>query len=142
VKTALAVAITVWTLAAWGGRIGLLTSGEGWGAWLRIGGSLLIGLFAAAALVVPQLEPVRKPALIVFAGFTVVLWVRSLIVNWLGSGSLPFKLVHTVLAIGFFALSWWAVSYATSTGGDSVSGPDEAHGQQQGHGEPTSLAEG
>ena len=107
-KIALAIAITVWTLAAWGGRIGLLTSDEGWGSWVRIGGSLLIGLFAAATLVVPQLEPARKAALITFAMFTVVLWTRSMFVTWTGSGSLPFKLVHTVLAAGFYALSVWA----------------------------------
>lgn len=113
----LAIAITVWTLIAWGGRIGLLTTAEGIGAWLRIGGSLAIGLFAAASLVVPQLEPVKRPTLVVFALFTVVLWIRSLIVNWAGDGSLPFKLVHTVLALGFFALSWWAYSFATSIPG-------------------------
>lgn len=113
-RFALAIGITVWTLAAWGGRIGLLTSGEGIGAWIRIGGSLLIGLFAAATLAFPQLEPARKPALLVFSVFTVFLWVRSLIVNWVGDGSLPFKLVHTVLALGFFALAWWAYSYAAS----------------------------
>jgi len=140
-KTALAIAIVVWTLAAWGGRIGLLTSDEGVGAWVRIGGSLAIGLFAAATLLIPQLEPARKPALLVFALFSVVLWVRSLIVNWIGSGSLPFKLVHTVLALGFFALATWATIVALSTtGGDAVAAPDEAHGQQQGEGETSGLA--
>jgi len=113
-RIALAIGIAVWTLVAWGGRIGLLTSGDGLGAWLRIGGSIVIGLFAAATLLVPQLEGARRPALIVFAVFTMVLWVRSLVVNWTGDGSLPFKIVHTVLAIGFFALAWWAVSLATS----------------------------
>ena len=122
-RVSLAIAITVWTLAAWGGRIGLLTSGEGVGSWLRIGGSLLIGFFAAAALALPQLEPARKPALLIFSVFTVLLWARSLIVNWLGDGSLPFKLVHTVLALGFFALVWWAYIYATSAPG-TASGPE------------------
>lgn len=114
-RVALAVAIGVWTLLAWGGRIGLLTSDEGLGAWLRIGGSLIVGGFAVAALLVPQLEPARRPALVLFSVFTVVLWVRSLIVNWVGQGSVPFKLVHSVLALGFFALAWWAFSFAIST---------------------------
>jgi uncharacterized membrane protein len=114
-RVALAIAITVWTLVAWGGRIGLLTSGEGIGTWLRIGGSLVIGLFAATALALPQFEPARKPALIVFSVFTVVLWIRSLVVNWAGDGSLPFRLVHTILALGFFALAWWAYTFATSS---------------------------
>ena len=114
-RVALAVAIAAWTLAAWGGRIGMLASGEGVGAWLRIGGSLAIGLFTAATLAVPQLEGARRPALIVFSVFTVVLWARSLIVTWVGDGSLPFKVVHTVLALGFFALVWWAATFATSS---------------------------
>ena len=122
-RVALAAAIAVWTLVAWGGRIGLLTSGEGVGAWLRIGGSLLLGSLAVAVLVVPALEGARKPVLIVFAAFTVLLWARSLIVNWVGDGSLPFKIVHTVLALGFFALAGWAVSFAMSPDGSS---PDEA----------------
>lgn len=121
-RLGLAIAIVVWTLAAWGGRIGLLTSEEGWGAWVRIGGSLLVGLFAAATLVIPQLEPARKPALVVFSLFTVVLWTRSLIVNWMGTGSMPFKLVHTVLAIGFFLLAGWAWVVATG----SQAGVDQA----------------
>jgi hypothetical protein len=58
--------------------------------------------------------------------FTVILWVRSLIVNWAGDGTLPFKLVHTVLAIGFFALAVWAFAFVTgSTGSDPETA--EAH---------------
>lgn len=116
-RVALGIAIAVWTLAAWGGRIGLLTSGEGLWAWVRIGGSLAIGLFAAATLLVPQLEGARRPALIIFSVFTVVLWARSLWVNWVGDGTLAFKLVHTVLALGFFALAAWAVAYANGSVG-------------------------
>jgi hypothetical protein len=113
-RVALAVAIVVWTLAAWGGRIGLLTSDESVWSWVRIGGSLLVGLLAAATLVLAPLQDVRRPVLIVFAVFTVVLWVRGLVVNWIGDGSLSFKLVHTVLGLGFFALAWWAWTLATS----------------------------
>lgn len=131
-RVALAISIAVWTVAAWGGRIGLLTSGEGLAAWLRIGGSILIGLFAVAALLIPQLEAVRKPALIVFAIFTVVLWARSLIVNWIGDGSIPFKIVHTVLALGFFALASWAVVFARSSPGTG-SGAEETHSQTGSH---------
>jgi uncharacterized membrane protein len=124
-RIALAIAIAVWTLAAWGGRIGLLTSGAGLWTWLRIAGSLLIGLLAAATLAFAQLEPARKPALIVFSVFTVVLWIRSLIVNWAGDASLPFKVVHTALALGFFALSWWAFTFVTSAG-ETARSPDAA----------------
>lgn len=108
-KTALGISIAVLTLAAWGGRIGLLTEGEaGVWDWVRIGGSLLVGLLAASTLLVSALEPARRPALILFSVWSVVLWGRALVVNWAGDGTLPFKLVHTALAVGFFGLAIWA----------------------------------
>ena len=113
-EVVLGVSIGVVTLAAWGGRIGLLTEGEaGPGDWVRIGGSLVIGLAASASLLVSALEPIRQSTLILFALWSVVLWGRALIVNWVGSGSLPFKLVHTFLAAAFFTLAVWAWSSAT-----------------------------
>lgn len=136
------MAIGVWTLAAWGGRIGLLTSGEGWGAWLRIGGSLAVGLIAVLSLTVPALEGWRKPALVTFAVFSIVLWGRSLLVTWTGSGALPFKLVHTVLAVGFFALSWWALSMTSSSGAPATAAPDDGHGSQLGSDEAGDEAVG
>lgn len=138
-RWALAVVVVVWTLVAWGGRIGLLTGAEEWTSTLRIGGSLLIGLAAAAVLVFPQLAPMARPVLYLFAAWSVVVWTRGLIVNWSGSGSLPFKLVHTVLAIGFYLIAWWAVAAARS---DPVAGPDEGDGEEQGEGEAARLAKG
>lgn len=134
----LAVTIVAWTLIAWGGRIGLLTGAEEWWSWLRIAGSLLIGVVAAAALVTPWLYPVMRPVLYVLAAWSVVLWTRSLVVNWIGSGSLPFKLVHTVLAFGFYAIAWWAV--ATAARGNPVAGPDQGDGQEEGEGEAAGVA--
>ena len=115
-RTALGTAIAVVTIAAWGGRIGLLTEGEaGVWDWIRIGGSLLLGLFTSAALLIPALEPVRKPALITFAVWSGVLWGRALIVNWVGDGSMPFKVVHTVLAAAFFGVAIWSWVVATES---------------------------
>lgn len=139
-RVTLAISIVALTLAAWGGRIGLLTEGEAsWWDWLRIGGSLAVGLFAAATLLIPILESARKSALVLFAVWSVLLWVRALIVNWAGSGAVPFKVIHTVLAIGFFALAVWA--WTTATGSDSVPGPDEAHSQEQGQSKTAGLPE-
>lgn len=129
----LAATIVAWTVIAWGGRIGLLTGAEEWWSWLRIGGSLVIGLIAAASLVTPWLYPVMRPVLYVLATWTVVLWTRSLVVNWLGSGSLAFKLVHTVLAIGFYLIAWWGV--VTAARSNPVAGPDQGDGDQQRDGE-------
>lgn len=135
----LAATIVAWTLIAWGGRIGLLTGAEEWWSWLRIGGSLLIGVIAAASLVTPWLYPVMRPVLYVLAAWSVVIWTRSLIVNWMGSGSLAFKLVHTVLAIGFYLIAWWAVTTAARR--DPVTRPDEGDRYQQGDGEEARPAQ-
>ena len=131
-RIAVGVGIVLWTLAAWGGRIGLLAEGEAdAGAWVRIAGSILVGVVAGAAIALPGLEWLIRPAVWVFVVWTAVLWTRSLYVNWTGSGSLPFKIVHTVLAIGFAVLGWLAFAQIPSTGGDSVAGPDESHSQEQ-----------
>ena len=128
-RWALALAILAMTLIAWGGRIGLMTGAEGWWSWARVGGSLGFGLLASASLLVPQMVSTRRVLLLAWAFWSIFIWARSLIVNWLGSGSVPFKLVHTVLALGFFLVAWWA--FATATGRDPIPGPDERHGQQE-----------
>jgi hypothetical protein len=108
----LAAGVLLWTGVAWGGRIGLLTDGDGWSDVLRIGGSLLFGLFTAIALAVPSLRSRSAPLFYLFGIWTTGLWLRSMAVNWTGSGSLPFKLVHTILAAGFFGLAYllWKVA--------------------------------
>lgn len=108
----LAAGIVAWTAVAWGGRIGLLVGGEDLWAWVRIGGSIGLAMAAGAALLLASSSRWTAWLLAVFAGWTVVIWSRSLVVNWLGSGSLPFKLVHTVLATGFFVLAWLAWTWA------------------------------
>ncbi len=111
-STALGVSILVWTLLAWGGRIRLLTSDEADRSnYLRIGGSLLVGSAAAGALLLGVQGWLLGVVLGVFVLWTVVLWSRSMVVNWTGSGSLPFKVVHTVLAVGFGILVWFAASH-------------------------------
>ena len=121
----LAAGVLLWTSVAWGGRIGLLTDGEGWTDLLRIGSSLLIGLVTAIALAMPSLRPRSAPLFYLFAVWTVGLWLRSMVVTWTGSGSLPFKLVHTVLAIGFFILAYlvWKVA-GSRTGKEPVLSPE------------------
>lgn len=108
----LAAGVLLWTVVAWGGRIGLLTDGEGWFDLLRIGGSLLIGLVTAIALAISSLRPRSAPLFYLFSIWTAGLWLRSMVVTWTGSGSLPFQLVHTVLAAGFFGLAYlvWRVA--------------------------------
>ena len=103
----LPVALVAWTAISWGGRIGLLTDAEGaqFTTWARVGGSIVIGLLTAWSTW-------RRPAghRIVagaFVGWTVVLWGRALVVNWIDPPSLAFALVHTALAIVWFLLAWW-----------------------------------
>ncbi len=120
-------AILAWTLIAWGGRVGLLAVGDDWSDRARIAGSVLVGLVATAALWLGASGRIARWVLYLFAIWTVVVWTRSMLVNWMGSGTIAFKLVHTVLALGFFGLAWWAVSFAR---GNLVSSPDETNGQQ------------
>ena len=102
--TWIAAGVLLWTGVAWGGRIGLLTDGDGWSDLLRVGGSLLFGLLTAIAVAVPSLRSRSAPLFYLFSIWTVGLWLRSMVVNWSGTGSLPFKLVHTFLALGFLIL--------------------------------------
>jgi hypothetical protein len=114
----LAAGVLLWTGVAWGGRIGLLTDGDGWSDLLRIGGSLLLGMVTPIALAVSSLRSRSAPLFYLFGIWTTGLWLRSMVVNWTGSGSLPFKLVHTVLAVGFFGFAYlvWRTSRATHAG--------------------------
>lgn len=116
----LAGGVLVWTGVAWSGRIGLLTDGDGWFDLLRIGVSLLLGLATAIALAMPSLLPRSAPLFYLFAIWTVGLWLRSMAVTWTGTGSLPFKLVHTLLAAGFFGLAYLVWKVARSRPGDTA----------------------
>ena len=53
-RSVLAVAIGLWTLLAWGGRVRLLADAEqaDVGNWVRIGGSLLVGAVAIVVMLV------------------------------------------------------------------------------------------
>lgn len=109
-RTILSVAIAAWTLLSWGGRIRLLTEMEqDLGNWLRIGGSLLVGAAAVAVLLLAEGSSLERWTLTVFAAWSTVLWLRSLTSVWTGDQSMAFKTVHTVLAAGFFFLSYQAI---------------------------------
>lgn len=110
-RTVLAIAIAVWTLLTWGGRIRLLGDAEqgDLSNWLRIGGSLLIGALAVVVLLAAGGGTVERWMLTLFAAWSTVIWLRSLITVWTGGESMAFKLVHTVLAAGYFVLSYLAI---------------------------------
>lgn len=109
-RTVLAVAIAAWTLVSWGGRIRLLTEPEqDIGNWLRIGGSILVGGGAVAVLLTVGGSALERWVLTIFAAWSGMIWVRSLISVWAGDQSPAFKAVHTLLALGFFFLAYQAV---------------------------------
>lgn len=122
-------AILLWSFVAWGGRIGLLNVGDDWSDLVRIVGSLVVGILTAMALFFERFGPWRRPLLYAFAIWTLVIWTRSMIVNWSQSGTLPFKLVHTLLALGFGLLVWWCLTFAR---GHLVTSPDQTHSEQKG----------
>lgn len=107
----LAIGILGWTAATWGGRIRLLTGAEQADPsnWVRIGGSILIGLAAAGVLVWAGGGQIERWVLTLFAIWSTAIWLRSLVTVWAGDGSMAFKLVHTVLAIGYVVLSYLAL---------------------------------
>lgn len=110
-RTALAIAIAVWTLLTWGGRIRLLTDAEqaDTANWLRIGGSLAVGAVAVVALLALGGSQAERWLLTFFALWSTSIWARSLFAVWSGEQSMGFKAVHTVLAVGFLALSYLAL---------------------------------
>ncbi len=107
--------IAAWTLISWGGRIGLLTDADTadlW-SWLRIGGSLALGLVTAAAFVSGR---VVRGTGYVFAVWTGFVWVRSLVTVWTEPNTPAFRLVHTALALVWFALVAGTVRAVQATG--------------------------
>lgn len=111
VRVWLAIAILGWTTLTWAGRIRLLTDAEQTDPanLVRIGGSIAIGLLAAAVVLFLPGGGIERWVLTLFAGWSAAIWVRSLVTVWTSPNSLPFRLVHTVLAAGFFVLAAWAV---------------------------------
>lgn len=107
----LAIGIVAWTALTWGGRIRLLTTPEqsDWENWARIGGSILIGLAAAAALILASGGQWERWLTTLFALWSTAIWLRSLVTVWTGDNSTGFKVVHTVLATGFLVLAYLAV---------------------------------
>lgn len=117
-RTVLAIAIAVWTLLTWGGRVRLLTDAEqaDVGNWLRIGGSILVGALAVLVLLAAAETGWERWVLTFFAAWSAAIWLRSLITVWLGQESMAFKSVHTVLAAGFFLLAYWAIRTGWAAG--------------------------
>jgi hypothetical protein len=101
----LAVAVLAWTAVSWGGRIGLLTEAEAADAFtlVRVYGSIALALAVAAGLW--WRTAWHRGIGWVFAAWTVALWARALVVAWTDPPSTGFAVVHTVLALGWFALS-------------------------------------
>lgn len=116
-RTVLAIGIGIWTLLAWGGRVRLLTDADQGdiGNWVRIGGSLLVGGMAVAALFLAAGGAWERWALALFAVWTAGIWIRSLLTVWTGNQSMAFKLVHTVLAAGFLLLAFLGMRLTWAT---------------------------
>lgn len=103
-------AAALWTFIAWGSRIDFITSEDAqdpWN-WLRIGGSLLLGVaLVVAAIALWMGRPLGRPMAAIFAAFgmlMLVIWLRSAVGVLNGDESVAFKAVHVVLAtisIGF-----------------------------------------
>lgn len=132
----LAIAVAVWTAAIWIPRIFIIPVFAGWDA-TRLIGSLALGVLVPFALVRPGWF--TRPLLVVFAFWSIGVWGRSLWNYWTLENPLGLRLVHSVLAAGFFYLAWRALAAARR---DPIAGPDQGDSDQQGHGERTALSQG
>ncbi len=103
--------MVAWAAITWGTRIGLLTDAEAADpvTWLRVGGSLLTALAAAAALV---LVAVPTPVVAVYGLWAVGVWGTSLFRVWTEPHPTGFRVVHTLLAAVTWAVAWWALRAA------------------------------
>jgi hypothetical protein len=93
----LAIVIGVWAAITWGGRIGLLAGDETLVAKARIAVSL--GVAAVAVIGLAMKAPWQRVAVAAYSAVTLIVWSTSA-VSVLGdpASSVPFKLVHLVLA--------------------------------------------
>jgi hypothetical protein len=111
----LAALIAVWAAITWGGRIGLLVGDETPAAKARIAVSLLAAALAVAGLLLRG--PWRKPAVGIYVGVTLVVWVTSVVsVVSDPASSSAFKTVHLVLAAVSIALAGiaWRIVFRRS----------------------------
>ena len=129
----LGVAVVVWSLVVWIPRIGIIPVNNTW-ELTRIVGSIGLGLLAGYVLFRPV--RIRSAALWAFGLWSVAVWTRSLWNYWTLDNPLDLRLVHTVLAAGFFYLAFRAIATARR---DPVSKPDQSHRDEEREGEPTSL---
>ena len=111
----LAFLIAVWAAVTWGGRIGLLTGDvSGW-AKVRIAVSLVLAFVAVIGL--GSRVAWRKPAVVAYAAGVFVIWGSSMVsVMTDSTTSVPFRLVHTFLALGSMALAGYALRCVKRSG--------------------------
>jgi hypothetical protein len=107
----LASLIGLWAAITWGGRIGLLAGDETLVAKARIGLSLLVALLAVIGLLTTPSW--MRAGVAAYSVVTVLVWVTS-VVSVMGDrgSSIPFKLVHLVLAavsIAIATTAWMSV---------------------------------
>lgn len=105
----LAVLVLFWTLLVWVPRLFIIPVSDV-GELVRVVGSFLVGLVVAYTVLRPSRFAV--PALLVFAGWSVGVWGRSLWNYWTLLNPPELRLVHTLLASSFFYLAWRAVQTA------------------------------
>ena len=101
----LGLVIVVWTLAVWLPRIWIIPVGDLW-ELIRIVVSIAVGLGAALALV--RRGRFTNSMLLAFLVWSAGVWGRTLWNYWALNNPPELRLVHTLLAIGYFYLAWRA----------------------------------
>lgn len=124
----------MWTLAVWLPRIGIIPVNGVW-EYSRIAVSLILGVGTSLSLV--KQGSFTKPLLYGFAAWSVAVWGRSVWNYWTLDNPLDLRLVHTVLAAGFFYLAWRAFTTARR---DPIAEPDQGDGDEKRDSEAPSLS--
>lgn len=102
-RISLAWSIGLWALVTWGGRIAIVfdTGSDAADRW-RIAIAVLT---AVAAVLTLATDRVARPTVTTYALVSGVIWVRSSISVIGGGGTVPFQVVHAVLATVSVALA-------------------------------------
>lgn len=115
-----AVAVfAMWTLLVWGNRVSNVLRDSGLDTGERLGSLVLpaifvvVGLLAAAAIVVPMPESTARRLVGISVGATVVVWAVRAPMIALADHDVAFIIVHVVLAVVSVALGWWAWTSVT-----------------------------
>lgn len=105
-----------WTVLIWLNRGGNIARDGDLDAIEKVGAGAVAFVFVVVGIVMMRSWRLQRPSrtrvVYALAAFTVALWAYRSVAIWVHDHELPFKVVHTVLAVVSAALAAVAVRYA------------------------------